>query len=44
MAYWLFKSEPSAWSWADQVRAGPKGTSWNGIRNHAAKQNLLAHY
>jgi predicted RNA-binding protein with PUA-like domain len=42
VAYWLFKSEPSAWSWADQVRAGPKGTSWNGIRNHAAKQNLMA--
>jgi predicted RNA-binding protein with PUA-like domain len=42
VAYWLFKSEPSAWSWADQVRAGPKGTSWNGVRNHAAKQNLMA--
>ena len=41
MAYWLFKSEPSSWSWADQVRSGAKGTSWNGIRNHVAKQNLM---
>ena len=36
MAYWLLKSEPSAWSWDDQVKAGTKGTSWNGVRNHAA--------
>jgi predicted RNA-binding protein with PUA-like domain len=42
VAYWLFKSEPSSWSWADQVRSGAKGTSWNGVRNHAAKQNLMA--
>lgn len=42
MAYWLLKSEPSAWSWDDQVKAGAKGTSWNGVRNHAAKQNLMA--
>jgi predicted RNA-binding protein with PUA-like domain len=42
MAYWLFKSEPSAWSWDHQVAEGAKGTSWNGVRNHAAKQNLMA--
>ena len=42
MAYWLLKSEPSAWSWDDQVKAGTKGTSWNGVRNHAAKRNLMA--
>ncbi len=42
MAYWLFKSEPSSWSWDDQVAAGPKGTTWNGVRNHQAKQNLMA--
>ena len=42
MAHWLVKSEPSAWSFADQVAAGAKGTSWNGVRNHAAKLNLMA--
>jgi predicted RNA-binding protein with PUA-like domain len=42
MAYWLVKSEPSSWSWDDQVAAGAKGTSWNGVRNHQAKANLMA--
>ena len=42
MAYWLFKSEPSSWSWDDQTAAGKKGTSWNGVRNHTAKQKLMA--
>ncbi len=42
MAYWLFKSEPSSWSWDQQVEAGAKGTFWNGVRNHSAKLNLMA--
>jgi predicted RNA-binding protein with PUA-like domain len=42
MAHWLFKSEPSVWSWDDQVKAGAKGTFWNGVRNHQAKQHLMA--
>jgi predicted RNA-binding protein with PUA-like domain len=42
MAYWLYKSEPSVWSWDDLVAQRAKGTSWNGIRNHTAKQNLMA--
>ena len=42
MAHWLFKSEPSAWSWADQVAAGTRGTEWTGVRNHSAKLNLMA--
>jgi predicted RNA-binding protein with PUA-like domain len=42
MAYWLMKSEPDSWSWAQQVEAGKKGTHWNGVRNHVAKQNLMA--
>ena len=41
MAHWLVKSEPSAWSWDDQVNAGAKGTSWDGVKNHAAKLNLM---
>jgi len=42
MAHWLVKSEPSAWSWDQQVAAGVKGTSWNGVRNHTAKLHLMA--
>ncbi|MGO4388318.1 EVE domain-containing protein [Microvirga sp. 2YAF29] len=42
MAKWLYKSEPSVWSWDSQVEAGAKGTHWNGVRNHVAKQNLMA--
>ena len=42
MAYWLYKSEPSVWSWDHQVAQGAKGTSWNGVRNHSAKLNLMA--
>jgi predicted RNA-binding protein with PUA-like domain len=40
--YWLFKSEPSSWSWDQQVAAGRKGTFWSGVRNHQAKNNLQA--
>jgi predicted RNA-binding protein with PUA-like domain len=42
MAHWLIKSEPGSWSWQQQVEAGAKGTSWNGVRNHSAKLNLMA--
>lgn len=42
MAHWLFKSEPSAWSFDQQLAAGAAGTPWNGVRNHLAKQHLLA--
>jgi predicted RNA-binding protein with PUA-like domain len=42
MAHWLFKSEPSVWSWDHQVAQGAKGTSWNGVRNHSAKLHLMA--
>src|SRR5271154_2461252 len=41
MAHWLLKSEPDSWSWQMQVEAGEKGTSWNGVRNHSAKLNLM---
>jgi len=42
MAYWLYKSEPSTWSWDQQVAAGAAGTHWNGVRNHVAKKHLMA--
>jgi predicted RNA-binding protein with PUA-like domain len=40
MAYWLMKSEPSSYSWADLVRDG--GTMWDGVRNNAARLHLRA--
>ena len=41
MAYWLMKSEPDSWSWAQQAAKGAKGEAWSGVRNHQAKQNLM---
>ena len=40
MAYWLVKSEPDSFSWADQVARGDKGEPWTGVRNHQAKNFL----
>lgn len=37
LAYWLFKSEPSTWSWEDQVARGDKGEEWDGVRNYQAR-------
>ena len=37
MAYWLFKSEPSTWSWDDQVAKGEAGEEWDGVRNYQAR-------
>lgn len=42
MAYWLFKSEPATWSFADQLRRGAKGEPWDGVRNHQAANNMKA--
>ena len=42
MPHWLYKSEPFKWSWDQQVKAGAKGTHWDGVRNHLAKLNLMA--
>lgn len=38
--YWLMKSEPYAYGWDDLV-AEKEGT-WDGVRNHRAKNNLAA--
>ncbi len=38
--YWLVKQEPTAYSWADFVRDG--GTTWTGVRNFTARNNLRA--
>ncbi|MEM9794923.1 MAG: EVE domain-containing protein [Pseudomonadota bacterium] len=37
MKYWLFKSEPSVWSWDDQVAKGDAGEEWDGVRNYQAR-------
>ena len=38
--YWLLKSEPSTWSWEDQVKAGID--MWDGVRNYQARNNLMS--
>lgn len=38
--YWLVKSEPSAYAWADLQRDGR--TDWTGVRNYAARNHLRA--
>lgn len=38
--YWLVKSEPDSYSWADMVRDGR--TAWTGVRNFAARNHLKA--
>lgn len=40
MAYWLMKTEPGAWSWEDQVKAGT--AEWDGVRNYQAANNMKA--
>ena len=37
MRYWVFKSEPSTWSWDDQVAKGDRGEEWEGVRNYQAR-------
>ncbi|MDC0625110.1 EVE domain-containing protein [Alphaproteobacteria bacterium] len=37
--YWLLKSEPSTWSWDDQVKVGIE--MWDGVRNYQARNNLM---
>ncbi len=42
MAYWLFKSEPSTWSWEQQKAKGAVGEEWTGVRNYLARNNMRA--
>ena len=39
MRYWLMKSEPSTWSWENQVK--DKVAMWDGVRNYQARNNLM---
>jgi predicted RNA-binding protein with PUA-like domain len=36
--FWLVKQEPASYSWTDFAR--DKGTSWSGVRNYTARNNL----
>ena len=36
--FWLVKQEPSSYSWADFT--ADRGTSWTGVRNYTARNNL----
>ena len=38
LAYWLVKSEPESFSWANQVEHGVE--PWTGVRNHQARKNI----
>jgi predicted RNA-binding protein with PUA-like domain len=40
MAYWLLKTEPSTYAWADLVRDG--STAWTGVSNAQAQRSLRA--
>ena len=40
MNYWLAKSEPETYSWAQLVKDGR--TAWTGVRNFQARNNLRA--
>ena len=39
---WLFKSEPSTWSWEQQLAVGEAGEEWDGVRNYGARNNMRA--
>ena len=40
MKYWLLKSEPDVWSIDQQQKTGIKGSTWDGVRNYQAANNL----
>ena len=42
MAYWLFKSEPSVFSFEALKAKGAAGTQWDGVRNYQARNNMRA--
>lgn len=39
-SYWLLKTEPTTYSWADLVRDG--GTGWDGVRSFPGRLHLRA--
>jgi predicted RNA-binding protein with PUA-like domain len=41
-SYWLFKSEPDSFSWAQQKAKGRQGEAWEGVRNYQARNHMKA--
>ena len=42
MNYWLFKSEPSTFSFEMLKQKGKAGAEWDGVRNFTARNNMRA--
>ena len=42
MNHWLFKSEPSTFSFDALKAKGKEGTQWDGVRNYQARNNMRA--
>jgi len=42
MNHWLVKSEPNEFSWSDHWSRPKRTEMWSGVRNHQAKNNLIA--
>ena len=42
MNHWLFKSEPSSFSFQMLKAKGKAGQEWDGVRNYAARNNMRA--
>lgn len=40
--HWLFKTEPSVFSWDDLVAKAASGEEWDGVRNHQARNMMRA--
>jgi predicted RNA-binding protein with PUA-like domain len=40
MKYWLFKSEPQAYAFADLLAEPDRTTGWDGVRNYQARNYL----
>ncbi len=40
MKYWLMKTEPSSWSWKNQLNLKNQSAEWDGVRNYQALKNL----
>ncbi|MDH4199048.1 MAG: EVE domain-containing protein [Spirochaetia bacterium] len=40
MNYWLFKTEPTTFSWSHLLKAPDKITHWEGVRNYQARNYL----
>ncbi|XP_020091949.1 thymocyte nuclear protein 1 [Ananas comosus] len=40
--YWLLKTEPSEWSWEEQVSSSGGVAAWDGVRNRQAVKHMMS--